>query len=300
MDRFKNIAMVSEIEDPTLCYQPLTRSDLNMYVQGLFGGNTDWLGFLQELMQKLPTCKFAIDSNQKSKVHVYLPSDLYAMGWVGFGDFRIAGDGTPTITVCSHNIANDKYASYQDQHNMLMSVSPKRALKNALGHLRPYTPFQIAKKLSSAVAHRVHASKKDSVSKVGSARSEVVHHKQFQAELRALVNSNYTFLDKEFGDLVHAFISEVDEYEMNSERVDMYYVRAYTLNGYEYFDLQSCEKMHCKWDYKVCNEPSERHTADTLPQNIAGKLAVLMMCAVDEYVDGVGCRVNDGVFYVNK
>ena len=300
MDRFKNIAVVSEIEDPTLCYQPLTRSDLNMYVQGLFGGNTDWLGFLQELMQKLPTCKFAIDSNQKSKVHLYLPSDLYAMGWVGFGDFRIAGDGTPTITVCSHNIANDKYASYQDQHNMLMSVKPKRALKNALGHLRPYTPVQIAKKLGHAVAHRVRKSKEHNRSKVGSARSEVVHHIQFQTELRALVNSNYTFLDKEFGDLVHAFISEVDEYEMNSECVDMYYVRAYTLNGCEYFDTQSCEKMHSEFSYRVSNEPAERHTTDTLPQHIAGKLAVLMMCEVGEYVDGVGCRVNDGVFYVNK
>ena len=30
------------------------------------------------------------------------------------------------------------------------------------------------------------------------------------------------------------------------------------------------------------------------------KLAVLMMCEVGEYVDGVGCRLGDGVFYVNK
>jgi hypothetical protein len=80
----------------------------------------------------------------------------------------------------------------------------------------------------------------------------------------------------------------------------MFFVRAYMLNDQQLFDVSFLENAHNTWDYKVSNEPADRYTSDTLPEHLSGKLSVLMMCELDEYVDGVGIRMNNGVFYVNQ
>ena len=71
--------------------------------------------FLEALAKKLPTCKFSPRGNNEQSLYVYLPNDLYALGWVGYNDYRIEGEGTyKTIAVYSHTIRNDKYSSYND------------------------------------------------------------------------------------------------------------------------------------------------------------------------------------------
>jgi hypothetical protein len=99
---------------------------------------------------------------------------------------------------------------------------------------------------------------------------------------------------------VAAFLSEVDEYALQASEVHMFFVRAYVSNGQQLFDVTFLENAHNSWNYKVSDEPAERYTSDTLPEHLSGKLSVLMMCELDEYVDGVGIRMNDGVFYVNQ
>jgi hypothetical protein len=300
MTKLIESVLVSELEDPTQAYKSLTLDNLGWYVATYTNGDKSWVGFLKDIMRKLPTCKFVIDRRRKSKLHVYLPSNLYAMGWVGFGDFRLEGEGVPTITVFSHNISNEKYDSYREQHHMLMSTNPKRALKNALGYLRPYTPFQIANGFARDVMLKVDDTQNQNRRKIYGAKNNVVEHQQLATELRVLVENGYQFVDKEFGDLVASFVAEVKEHDINTRQVAMYYVRGYTLNGQEYFDTQLCDNMHSRYSYSVANQSSQRYTSEELPQAIAGKLAVLMMCEEDEYIDGVGVRLPNGVFYVNK
>jgi hypothetical protein len=257
--------------------------------------------FLEALAKKLPTCKFSPRGNNEQSLYVYLPSDLYALGWVGYNDYRIEGEGTyKTIAVYSHTISNDKYSSYNDQHYMLMSTNPKRAIKNALSHLRPYTPKELNDCFAYPVVCKVRDTNRENQEKVEDAQKAVTQHNQLQAELRAVVASGYQFVDADFGSKVAAFLNEVDEYALQTSEVNMFFVRAYLLNDQQMFDVTFLENAHNTWDYKVSTEPAERYTADTLPEHISGKLSVLMMCELDEYVDGVGIRMNDGVFYVNQ
>ena len=257
--------------------------------------------FLEALAKKLPTCKFSPRGNNKQSLYVYLPNDLYAMGWVGYNDYRIEGEGTyKTIAVYSHTISNDKYSSYNDQHYMLMSTNPKRAIKNALSHLRPYTPKELNDCFAYPVVRKVRDTNRENQEKVEDAQKAVTQHNQLQAELRAVVASGYQFVDADFGSKVAAFLNEVDEYALQTSEVHMFFVRAYMLNDQQMFDVTFLENAHNTWDYKVSTEPAERYTSDTLPEHLSGKLSVLMMCELDEYVDGVGIRMNDGVFYVNQ
>jgi len=262
--------------------------------------NDRWEEFLLGLMKKLPTCKFARDLNNHKKVYVYLPSDLYAMGWVGCNDYRIEGSGTNTLGVYSHTISNDKYNGHNDQHYMLMSTNPKRAIKNALSHLRPYTPKELNDCFAHPVVCKVRDTNRENQEKVEDAQKAVTQHNQLQVELRAVVASGYQFVDADFGSKVAAFLNEVDEYALQTSEVNMFFVRAYLLNDQQMFDVTFLENAHNSWDYRVSTDPAERYTADTLPEHISGKLSVLMMCELDEYVDGVGIRMNDGVFYVNQ
>ena len=257
--------------------------------------------FLEALAKKLPTCKFSPRGNNEQSLYVYLPNDLYALGWVGYNDYRIEGEGTyKTIAVYSHTIRNDKYSSHNDQHHMLMSTNPKRAIKNALSHLRPYTPKELNDCFAYPVVRKVRDTNRENQEKVENAQTAVTQHNQLQVELRAVVASGYQFVDADFGSKVAAFLNEVDEYALQTSEVHMFFVRAYMLNDQQMFDVTFLENAHNTWDYKVSTEPAERYTSDTLPEHLSGKLSVLMMCELDEYVDGVGIRMNDGVFYVNQ
>jgi len=290
--------LVSEIEARCLEVTPEEVQKLRLFSDS--EDNDKWDEFLLGLMEKLPTCKFARDLKNHRKVYVYLPSDLYAMGWVGCNDYRIEGSGTNTLGVYSHTITNDKYASHNDQHHMLMSTNPKRAIKNALSHLRPYTPRELNNCFAYPVVRKVRDVNDENREKVTKAEGAITRHPQLQAELRAMVASGYQFVDADFSSKVTAFLNEFDEYALSTPAVHMYFVRAYMLNDQQLFDVTFLENAHNTWDYKVSNEPAERYTSDTLPEHLSGKLSVLMMCELDEYVDGVGIRMNDGVFYVNQ
>ncbi len=294
--------LVSEIEARCLEVTPEIKEVQKLRLFNDDADNDRWDEFLLGLMKKLPTCKFARDLDNHKKVYVYLPSDLYAMGWVGCNDYRVFAEGsrTNTLGVYSHTIQNDKYASHNDQHHMLMSTNPKRAIKNALSHLRPYTPKELNNCFAYPVVRKVRDTNYENQEKVEDAQNAVTKHKQLQAELRAVVASGYQFVDADFSSKVAAFLSEVDEYALQASEVHMFFVRAYVSNGQQLFDVTFLENAHNSWNYKVSDEPAERYTSDTLPEHLSGKLSVLMMCELDEYVDGVGIRMNDGVFYVNQ
>ena len=183
---------------------------------------------------------------------------------------------------------------------MWTSISPKRALSNALGALRPHTPIAVAKHYAPDVARRVWNSDYEGRDKVGKAKGELVRHGSLEQELRGIVASGYTFINAEFSDLVTSFLYEADEYSLRQQKIDMVYVRAYMLGDQQVFDTVPIANMHKINNNFDVEESFLRYTEDTLPDDIRGKLSMLLMVGMKEYVDGVGMRVHDEVFYVNQ
>ena len=230
---------------------------------------------------------------------MYLPTDHFTLGRVGWGDWSVDGKPTNSIMVQSPRIRNDKYGSERTQHYMWTSISPKRALSNALGALRPHTPIAVAKHYAPDVARRVWDSDYEGRDKVGKAKGELVRHGSLEQELRGIVASGYTFINAEFSDLVTSFLHEADEYSLRQQKIDMVYVRAYMLGDQQVFDTVPIANMHRNYNFDV-EESFLRYTEDTLPDDIRGKLSMLLMVDMKEYVDGVGMRVHDEVFYVTQ
>ena len=261
-------------------------------------GSDDYAAFLEALAKKLPTCKFRKITANGSVIHVYLPTDHFVLGRVGWGDWSVDGKPTNSIMVQSPRIRNDKYASNRTQHDMWTSVNPKRALSNALGALRPHTPIAVAKHYATNVASKVWHSDYEGQDKVTKVRGKLVRHDSLEQELRGIVASGYTFINAEFSDLVTSFLHEADEYALRQQKIDMVYVRAYMLGEQQVFDTVPIANMHKHYNFDV-EESFTRYTEDTLPEDIRGKLSMLLMVDMDEYVDGVGMRAHDEIFYVN-
>ena len=262
-------------------------------------GSDDYATFLEALAKKLPTCKFSPVGNNTEQLHVYLPTDHFVLGRVGWGDWSVDGKPTNSIMVQSPRIRNDKYGSERTQHYMWTSVNPKRALSNARGALRPHTPIAIAKHYAPDVARRVWDSDYEGRDKVSKIKGKVVRHDSLEQELRGIVASGYTFINAEFSDLVTSFLHEADEYSLRQQKVDMVHVRAYMLGEQQVFDTVPIANMHKHYTFDV-EESFLRYTEDTLPDDIRGKLSMLLMVDMKEYVDGVGMRVHDEVFYVTQ
>ena len=267
-------------------------------------GSDDYATFLEALAKKLPTCKFRNVTASGSAIHVYLPTDHFVLGRVGWGDWSVDGKPTKSIMVQSPRIRNDKYSSDRTQHYMWTSINPKRALSNALGALRSHTPIAVAKHYAPNVASKVWNSDYEGRDKVSKVRGNVIRHGSLEQELRGIVASGYAFINAEFSDRVTAFLHEADEYAFRQQKVDMLYVRAYMLGEQQVFDTVPIANMHKHYEFMV-EESSIRYTEDTLPDDIRGKLSMLLMVAMKEYVsasyiDDVGMRVNEEVFYVTQ
>jgi len=284
----------------------------------------EWVEFISQLVDKLPMCTFAIASsytdgishrppyvqNQKELVYIYLPTDFCAMGWVGYGDFRVGGEGTRTIGVFSHTIRNGKYDTDRDQYHMRLSINHKPALKNALRNLRPYDPKEVGKLGLQTVSRLVRRGNDQVRTKVREAKELVVEHKtgtrtarysaeHLAIELQALVARGHQFVSEGFADAVTAYLAEIAEAKINAPSAAcLLFVRTYMANGVQTFDTHLTKDTTSLYSADMSDGPSIQYTSDDLPEDVSGKLASLMMCEEEEYIAGVGVRLSDGRFYV--
>ena len=75
---------------------------------------------------------------------IYREDCPYILGWVGFGDYRDGGDGTPMYVVQARTIVNGKYAEYSKQYFMKMSTNFDVAVRNAKKFIRMMSPQELA------------------------------------------------------------------------------------------------------------------------------------------------------------
>ena len=107
--------------------------------------NSALQAFMAEVRKAFRGILFTPVVGDKGRVYVHMPNDPYILGWIGYGDFQttVSAD-QKSYTVYSKNIMNMKYADYNDQHYMAMSVNLSTAVRNAKKYLRPLTTKDMA------------------------------------------------------------------------------------------------------------------------------------------------------------
>ena len=263
--------------------------------------------FQYEISKKLKGIKFK-ERDQRT-LWAYREGESYAMGYIGFGDFRDLGDGEHLYTVWSPNIINNRYGHGSQMH-MTQAKQLKKGVSNALKYLRPLSVKQVASMSTKSCRRKVSEV-------IGEARTQFTHaaahltHNFFdssrghenalQQELQHMVEIGYEFLDKELGEKLHTLFNNLKEYTLSHEtnsNVFTFVEATKTITGRQVFRVATNVDTSFTYGFDVPQENISVYSQEELPEELAGKLSVLSMIDPDNYVEGVGYRAAANVFYL--
>ena len=263
--------------------------------------------FQYEISKKLKGINFK--ERSQNTLWAYREGESYAMGYIGFGDFRDNGDGEHLYTVWSPNIINNRYGHGSQMH-MTQAKQLKKGVSNALKYLRPLSVKQVASISTKSCRFKVSEV-------IGEARTQFTHaaahltHNFFdssrghenalQQELQHMVDIGYEFLDKDLGEKLRTMFNNLKEYTLSKEtnsNVFTFVEATKTITGRQVFRVATNVDTTFTYGFDVPQENISVYSQEELPEELAGKLSVLSMIDPDNYVEGVGYRAAANVFYV--
>jgi len=267
-------------------------------------------GFLKEVKNIYPSCEFSMTlgsgRDSYSTVVVYHPYKPFSMGLVSY---KNAGDG-PKYEVISRNIANARYSTYNHgKHHHKASKNVEVAIRNVKKYLRDMSPTEIATVHDTDLRDKWSATSNDTSKQVQHAWSKVTDYQRRTSpeennpllnELKAIVNSGYTFVDKSLEEEVHKLLAITKEKDQQTRDTTqcMWLVvveEAPTGVRFSVAYTEEVDRWRSEWQEKGV------FVEETLQANhpdIVGKLAMLQMCEIGQWVDGIGYKAAPTVYYV--
>jgi len=232
---------------------------------------------------------------------IYRPGDTHVLGEIGFKDIRVKGKGesAPVYYVRARTIANTKYRDTVWQHNAIATKSLKNAVKHAEDYFKP-VPALEAIRLTSGKARSI-------VDKAVSVHFDVVRNayrqlfgdsgygnafdKPIFQELR-----HTTFVSPQVNKLMAEFFEGLDAWREAKGIAEhgIHYVALTDNYGQLVADVAHCGSLG--HDYKTSE--ITRLPATELPEWMQGRIAVLQMIEPENYVQGVGLRLDDKIYYI--
>ena len=289
--------MAKNFSDVTVSYLLKNRNDGNA-----MSPNSGLSLLMQKVREAFRGVEFVVYNGGK-KAWVYYPDEPYPMGYIGYGDFRTEVVGDDTYMVASRTITNDKYATYQDQHYMKMTGNISTAVRNAKRFLRNFSPREMARAHLGEVTSKSQESEGGAGTEYRNAMRTLFDHESSRSnkmltELRNLVDTSHEFVDAAFGSELRTMFELLDNQKaLKDKPIHMYFVRVFEKFGKQTFDVGTIDNVQ-KYSYQAELSNEFKRYTDDLPEEIMGKLSVLTMVENDSYVDDVGYRAAEGMFYV--
>jgi len=272
--------------------------------------------FTAAIKQAFRGCKFHVVTGiMNFKSFVYMPGDTYCMGYVTIGKEYTAERGERLVyTVTAHTVKNNRHADLVLRQTCKTS-NPKKAVANAKKYLRRVTHEELAK-ITSEEYHEAMTLQTDMI--------EDELYTACNALLGTLRNS---FLSKDLAEspLMVEMFYQMDagtmtflspDVEVKLKEVHRLHKEVKAIEDSRVTDKVVCVQIH---EVKIMGEKTHefstavigmnrwstdqatdycRYTEETLPEDIAGKLAVLTVCGMNSAVMGVGYRYDENTFYV--
>ena len=271
------------------------------------------LGFTQALKKAMPKVKFHPHNFEYlnnpqihvcNEVFVYMddfPCDLGRISWADNG----VRSGDCTYGVYSRKIQNAKYATHRDQHHMVMTNDLDKAVKNARKHLLPYTTRELAQVFYEPLHEKVSRVLDIVKTKAHEGARDIVNNRMaILQEIEFLKKQGVQFVTPEFRELSEKVEQLLGDYrEQESRKVSAVFVRFKQIGDTTYADLQEVHNVReIRWDVKMNTTDAQAIScpADNLPQDIAGQVAVLNILENEGYVAGVGMKIDDKTYWVER
>jgi len=258
--------------------------------------------FASEVKRAISGIEFGVKSNGsfQAKKFVYMKGHPYVMGYLYHGDPRDSADQhIDHFCVASPRVHNGKYADYNDKRNLKMSVNMMQAVKNAKRYLRPI-PWNDVARIDFSTVNREFVNARDKVRQTYYNVKETLGVQQrdtsIMEELSRLIDIGHEFIDKELqSKLVDTLEKRKAYLEDKQKKLNGKFVYAYDKRGVETYIVCDFASCSLRSEREV---PHQEYTSDTLPAELKGKVLTLNVLEDRGYVDGVGFKAGDNMFYV--
>ena len=248
----------------------------------------------------------------------YYPDELFARGLISFADVRESyGDGEPkpTYNVRSPYIENNKTDVWNSSlFFRLSSVNLNTAVRNAVKYLREYTPVDIMRVTADQARsgrNRISHEELDDIRQLCNKISgSLVIDKKIRNELMHLYNTGHQFVDPEYGkNVAEYFTKHAAHVENEKTGVGYTFVLVKTVNGRHEFtcididDINSVADNATRAIYRSGGEEkldANARVTYELPDDVLSKVSVLTVGDDGVFLDGVGYKHCDEVYYVYK
>lgn len=233
-----------------------------------------------------------------SEVWAYFDGDTYAPLRVGYKTYTTKGSGGSQFGVYARCIRNSKYNEGRDQYYMALSDKLDRALGNVKKNLRRYRVEEVARLSVDRIANAIGSLSYDATNKALSSKRELIEHSGMVREFRHLVHMGHEFVDADFKGCVIRMLEEHREYETRSAmQHHAYYVGVRYQHGEQVFDVLAVHDI-MRSRTKNLGANYNVHTAETLPEGVAEKVAALSMLEDGKFIDDLGLKVSDLSYWV--
>tara|TARA_R110002012_G_scaffold75214_2_gene190118 strand:- start:3813 stop:4655 length:843 start_codon:yes stop_codon:yes gene_type:complete len=250
----------------------------------------DLTKFQNELRKKMHGVQFALTLNDQ-RCWVYYPHETFVRGELY--DYKSEN----AYAVVSRTIENGRYASYSSQHYMQWSGKLATAVKKAAAALTPWSVYEMA----AVHCRNYEASRNEQVSESDGKL------KQLFRELGAGRSTMAWRALQSMGDLIPDLDvrSKIQDITRQKEDLD-----SLTSVGANPMFVHICEdhrgnqrlatlRVHTRYSaIETDEQPQYLNELSDGYSDLVGKVSVLNMATVGEYVSGVGMKAAEDMFYV--
>ena len=237
---------------------------------------------------------------------LYLDDYPFTLGVIKYGDNSVRRNSdkpTHTYAIYSRKITNAKYGEYRDQHHMITASDLKKAIKNVLKYVVPFTPKELAMQFYDPMQsniQRVIDKTRHALNEVASPVRQNQH--AILAEIKNLKAQGVKFITKEFQTVADNSEEVLDKYEEEHKRkVNAFFARCYAVGENTYVDLQEAIDIRGNNSFKAfINGEYKTYNLSELPQDIAGSISVLSILTNDQYVERVGMKLDNNHFWIER
>jgi hypothetical protein len=232
---------------------------------------------------------------------VYLPEQPYALMRIGYNDYQEANSDY-LFSVASRLIVNNKYSDNNDGYWMALTTDLGRAVKNVKTYMRPYSVDEMMRINFDDFAGQVHTEKRELSNEEYTLRRQIKDHDALMAELSALANSDYKFINDSLRTMILQYeVKRIETQTLQQRAKHGWFVNVTTRMGAQQFDVVELFDVHNTRQHSTPRTgETKTYTEETLPEEISGKMAALMMIELEARVADVGKRVSSTMFFVER
>ena len=233
-------------------------------------------------------------------VTVYIEGSDYVVGVIGHGKkYGIKEVDKSVYMIQSRKINNEKFAEHRDQYWMSFVTDHKKAVRLALSKLVPYSPKEMANITISDFKDHIEQVRNTVRSGVHGLISPLSDRNILMREMRNLIAQNTMFVTEEFQRAAAGFIKAEEEWnEVRNKPVHGYYVYVRMVGSEQWVDIVEATDAQKYSHVEHC--PVTSMPVSDVPEDIQGKVAVLSMGALGQYMQGVGVRTTEKSFWLER